>query len=745
MRLLIALLVCPALWAVGNVCTITGYTGTLSASGGLWTNGTGGAGGCNAASYIPGDGDYINIAGANVDLTIDTTWGSVAGGGLKGIRLGATNQTVTIRTTCAAANPVSLIFGSTGDNPIGAGSFAAPSNPLTDATTTMYGLWNHTATVDLRCSTAPAVIAPTVTYGNPTQFSVASAPATGVGITVVGATACLALDGVHLVTNTGASSFTVPVDSSACSTAFNGVVNVNPLTISAANPANPTYVAITGNVTARNATTYLQYAAVRNGGSSVGSASQPLDGALTMIMGGTTGGVLSADVRNCYFDHGLRAARLGSNTDYQQLTWIGNTTRHMDAQYRIYVNSTAGTAGPPVLTITDNTDLEPQYAGAGVYLYTAYHGSGHVVARNATRSTSTSHMGMWNNNAITAGTGGHTATDDLCAFTPSAQPITAAICYKNVGAATTVGLNDTTTVISGLTSENGATAYVYQNRATTGNVTTVRDSWMTAGSGVGHGSAVIGTGSTVTFTRNVVMVVSGIAGLTTGFYHYSGGTMIADRNTMYLPTGLAVQPTNSYGFVYGQATDALPNNKGRGNLISGWHRCYLDRQGTAEVSANTYAVDVPWGAGMHHNVSFGCSARSYCSTRDCSVTPNTYVSGTGWWDGVNAHPHAAYGDVDGENPRFLDPTRVSIAQCDSALLGGPGTFDSFFAELSRRSGFGGPRQYSGNLIRSCNTWLRSGLAATNLALKRKGHSGTDYVDPGAVDIAVYNTPGGVVF
>jgi hypothetical protein len=85
------------------------------------------------------------------------------------------------------------------------------------------------------------------------------------------------------------------------------------------------------------------------------------------------------------------------------------------------------------------------------------------------------------------------------------------------------------------------------------------------------------------------------------------------------------------------------------------------------------------------------------------------------------HPsYTQYGDLS-EDPRFLNPNRRP-AQWD-AICGGPGTNESLFLNLARRSGFGG-------IMNSCYSipalwsWMRLGFAPLNYTLIGTGHDGT---------------------
>ena len=73
------------------------------------------------------------------------------------------------------------------------------------------------------------------------------------------------------------------------------------------------------------------------------------------------------------------------------------------------------------------------------------------------------------------------------------------------------------------------------------------------------------------------------------------------------------------------------------------------------------------------------------------------------------------------NPEFLNPSRRPAGW--DAVCGGPGTDESLFSNLARRSGFGG-------IMNSCYSipslwrWIRLGWAPLNTSLLSAGYDGT---------------------
>jgi hypothetical protein len=117
------------------------------------------------------------------------------------------------------------------------------------------------------------------------------------------------------------------------------------------------------------------------------------------------------------------------------------------------------------------------------------------------------------------------------------------------------------------------------------------------------------------------------------------------------------------------------------------------------------------GAAVHHNLTYGNTTGAYWNIQ----------TSPGFDNGSIHHPnYQQYGDLT-VNPQFLNPNRRPAgwdAQC-----GGPGTDESLFSNLARRSGFGGMLNpcYS---IPSLWRWIRLGWAPLNTQLIGAGHDGT---------------------
>jgi hypothetical protein len=179
--------------------------------------------------------------------------------------------------------------------------------------------------------------------------------------------------------------------------------------------------------------------------------------------------------------------------------------------------------------------------------------------------------------------------------------------------------------------------------------------------------------------------------------------------------------------------DGVDNLNGDGNVAFNWgdngtspHTCvvssyvrsnigygsdygYINRNNYNTWSSNSGIIY--GGAAVHHNLDWNNRLGNYVNTQ----------TSAGFDNGVIHHPsHSQYGDLS-EDPQFLDHTRRP-AGWDFAC-GGPGTNDSLFQNLARRSGFGG-------IYNACYSipplwrWIRLGWAPLNRDLLHAAHDGT---------------------
>jgi hypothetical protein len=731
MRILIALLLCPALWGAGLTCKPANGPGTRNwTDPAAWTTCGGG---------VPGDGDFV--AGAptgNPTIRLNADVGTAIGGGIKRIDVdawtftydAAAPRTIRFASTCSGTDSGTVC------DPMGSGTYTSPG---TDAN--MFGLRARAGgVIDLQAtkeapltlttvdSTSPIYInkpfntAPSTIRGRYWIINNLGTPQQIVSVTLTSGGTGYA-DGTYALTFSGGSCLPVPA---ATYTASGGSV-------------------VSINLTARGECALGSTVAFPSGGGSGAAAtvrtSVTFDG--IHMDPQNSGSVL--DMQYCQIlNHYRLVNEYGrSGAHFQTITWAHNESRGRRSRQGLFIRKEHAAN---LLVVTDNTDWQP--VASGSFIYTSYHGTGYVFARNAVQSTDTVNTQLWANVA-TAGvakvsTGGHTLESNLCYWPTRAIgfPSDDMRCIDHPQPA--AGVTDTTTVIDGLVSQDGVASVGMAGTVGTASLT-IRNSWLKEGLQAACSNAqgvIINQLVPVVLERNVVLVTacpdSGYSGGFGLFTYGSANGVIYDRNTV---TSLTPYPNYGWGIFLGEST-YTPAGKMRWNLVGNLDLCLLDgRNLSSSTSTTTYTVDTPPGSGVYGNATWACT-KAYCSAKDCG--PNSYVTtpGTGFQNGGTAHPHAIYGDVHGEVPRFLDPSRTGVESCDRTLLGGPGTADHFFAELARRSGHGGPRQFTGELIGACAAYLRAGWAATNLALKGAAYGGET---PGAVPITTYNTPGGVVF
>ena len=234
----------------------------------------------------------------------------------------------------------------------------------------------------------------------------------------------------------------------------------------------------------------------------------------------------------------------------------------------------------------------------------------------------------------------------------------------------------------------------------------------------GAQGAIVTRSGIVTETYNVLVMENsdgmnnGIGDL--GYSDASGNcnaTVRQDHNTIYGipdPTGNA-----SLNFIWGDGTTSphtcIVNGYARSNISYGANFGYYNNN-----SYNTWNLSQGieyGGAAVHHNLDYSNTNGGYWNIQ---TTP-------GFDNGSIRHPnYQQYGDLS-VDPQFLNPHRRPAGW--DALCQGPGTNESLFANLARRSGFGGSLNgcYS---IPALWRWIRLGWAPLNTSLIGAGHDGT---------------------
>jgi len=190
-----------------------------------------------------------------------------------------------------------------------------------------------------------------------------------------------------------------------------------------------------------------------------------------------------------------------------------------------------------------------------------------------------------------------------------------------------------------------------------------------------------------------------------------GAVVHQDHNTIY---GIS-NPDGYSNINFGWGDNStnphtcVVNSYARSNISYGGNIGYYNNNG--DDTWNLSQGIAYGGAAVHHNLDYGATTMPYWNIQ----------TSPGFDNGVVPHPsYRQYRDLS-VDPRFLNPNRRPN-QWDS-VCGGPGTNDSLFQNLARRSGFGG-------IFNSCYSipalwsWIRLGFAPLNMQLIGAGHDGT---------------------
>jgi hypothetical protein len=391
------------------------------------------------------------------------------------------------------------------------------------------------------------------------------------------------------------------------------------------------------------------------------------------------------DIRNCRItDLYMLLFSSGSST-FTSVNIISNTISGVIGKNTIQMVKTSN------ITITDNTEINPKAHGKMVDL--SYNPTALNFSRNAVLGTSSFARGGLNIAANTAGTGGNIIKQNIVVNIIS--PTNGSAKLANLG------LLDTTTVASENIGEGD-----HQGIALMGTGTlSVTDNFFvqTASNSAGQGSFFVSKG-TLDAKRNIIAIDSSkinIAALV-----YKGATNPPtgrwEHNTVLGATG-----SNASGIWCGETGYPAVNCVYRSNLLQNLYRGLINGDTNSTFDVANYGYN---GAGVHHNNIFNVGT----PYKDIAVS-------NGFDDGSVQHPSDQYADYS-YNPQFLDSTR-RVRGYDS-YVGGPGTYEHLFAELAKRSSFGGT--YNGVYdIENIRQWLFAGFAPTNTALNGIAHDGGD--------------------
>jgi hypothetical protein len=230
--------------------------------------------------------------------------------------------------------------------------------------------------------------------------------------------------------------------------------------------------------------------------------------------------------------------------------------------------------------------------------------------------------------------------------------------------------------------------------------------------------AIITRSGTITETYNVLVIENSSGNeYMIGDLAYSdtegscGASVHQDHNTIYGVANPTGNPSSNFAWGDGGTSPhtCVVNSNARTNISPGANQGYVNNN-------NDDGWDLSQGieyggAAVHHNLNYGETDSAYVNTQTTA----------GFDNGVVHHPsYSQYGDLS-VNPEFVNPTRRPAGFDE--LCGGPGTDISLFANLARRSGFGGIYNtcYS---IPALWSWIRLGWAPVNSQLSHAAHDGT---------------------
>jgi hypothetical protein len=546
---------------------------------------------------VPGNGDFVTV---KHNVVIDQNVGSVAGGGIKTIRV--EGNTLSLSTS----SPRTIIFGSTGLDPVGSGT---TTNPGLDAT--MHGFFIAKGTLDLRAAAA------------------------------------------------------------------------NPLTITTADDSSPFYIHhgwgdYVNGKTARNAATIrIYYADMYHLGANV-SGFYGIN-----HVSSSAGNVV--DIRYCRITGLYMLLYSSGSSTLTSVNIISNTISGVTSGNTIKLVKTSNAV------ITDNTEINPKAHGKMVDL--SYNPTALNFSRNAVLGTTSFARGGLNIAANTAGTGGNTIRQNIVVNVIS--PTNGSAKLANLG------LLDTTTVASENIGEGDHQGIALMG---TGTLSATDNFFVqTASNSAGQGSFFVSKG-TLDAKRNIIAIDS--SNINIAVLVYKGSTNPPtgrfEHNTILGAVG-----SNASGIWCGETKYPAVNCVYRSNLLQNLYRGLINGDIKSTFNVATYGYN---GAGVHHNNIYNVGT----PYKDVAVS-------NGFDDGSVQHPSDQYADYS-YDPRFLDSTR-RVRGYDS-YVGGPGTYEHLFAELAKRSSFGGTYN-SVYDIENIRQWLFAGFAPTNTALKGIAHDGGD--------------------
>ncbi len=437
-------------------------------------------------------------------------------------------------------------------------------------------------------------------------------------------------------------------------TANGGPVNLSNVTIVTPDGTSPIYTRdqVYGN---HPSNFILQNSTIQNLGSSIGS-----NGYSGLVFATASLPSLNVRVNNCTFLHYYRLFYGGMASAFQSsLTWTNNQSEHGAAMDLGSIVLTS--AGFRSLTITNDTDRHSD--GSGFYIYSYDVGFSPVIQEVHVQG-GTYKRGLYQSVAGSQGTGNATIANNICLN--NAGSLGSIPC---VGLRSTVA-TDANTVISGLVSTGNYETVQLRppngDRSTVVNVTQsfLSEDWDTCKD---QGIIMIG-GMAPIITYNILHLTgtTPTCPYNMGFFDYKWtNNSILDNNTI-----VGAHGTGTIGAQFGESGYGVTNQKARNNLIMKWDSCVNDNN--RSPSQSTYSPDASPATGVHHNATFDCAPAKY------KEYDGTYFRNTS----QTPHPNtAAYGDIDGVDPAFADPSLRDPFKYDAAF-GGTGNGEWMFSQFA---------------------------------------------------------------
>jgi hypothetical protein len=400
---------------------------------------------------------------------------------------------------------------------------------------------------------------------------------------------------------------------------------------------------------------------------------------------------LNVTVDNCTINKYYRLLYGGTANGIQSsLTWTNNRSEHGSAMD--YGSITLTSAGFRRTNISNSTDWHTD--GSGMYVYSYDIGFSPVIHEIHVQGGANK-RGVYAILTAAQGTGNASITDNTCLNPQGAKGALSCVSIRNTMA------SDVNTVISGLVStgnwETVALRPINGDRSTPIHVT---NSFLSENYNdcADQGIIMIG-GMSPVITNNILRVANTSAACrdSFGFFNYLGTTnSVVDNNTI-----IGQHAGNTVGAYFGESGFGVYNQKARNNILMTWDACVNDNNRTP--SESSYSPDADTGAGVHHNATF-----------DCAHTYNDHGGAYFKNSSGAAHPnYSAYGDVDGVNPAFADPSYRDPYKYD-AQFGGTGNGEWLFSQFA-----------AGQLTTAqLRAWIFAGYAPTSQNYRSGGYQGT---------------------